>query len=181
MICIGRANTKLLHSPSPLSVCLYHSPLGTNISALTIQTDTRNLLRELNLNGKSHKKTEATKEWSLTRVSFINDKPEEESCQKTQLYNHFDSSFTDKEEEILALNKECRQDLPQSFLYIYLSAGILFIELCILICNSFCFLLRVIQCEEFPGSLEISEAPFSRERGPVHPLGVHWPLESQGT
>lgn len=68
-----------------------------------------------------------------------------------------------------------------SLLYIYPSAGILFTELCILVHNSFCFLPRVIQCEEFPGSLEISELLFSMERGPGHPLGAHSSLESQGT
>lgn len=36
-------------------------------------------------------------------VSFINDKPEEDSCQRTQPYNHFDSFFTDRGEETLAL------------------------------------------------------------------------------
>lgn len=42
--------------------------LETSISVLTLQMYTRNLMRELSLNGKPQKKTETTEEWSLTRL-----------------------------------------------------------------------------------------------------------------
>lgn len=45
------------------------------------------------------------------QTNFMNDKTEDDSCQRTQPYNHFVSFFTDKEEEIV-LNEKFRQDVP---------------------------------------------------------------------
>lgn len=102
IMCTEGANPWRFHPTSALSVSLFHSFWETSISILTLQTDTRSLSKELSLNRKLQKKTERTEERSPTRLSFINDKPEDESCQSTQPYKHFVSFF--KEEEISVLN-----------------------------------------------------------------------------